>query len=122
MNHLRNQSQDAFTLLEVIIAFTILALSLAIATQTIARSVTTYTRADLLERASDAALEVAATRVELLDKPGRDQGTLADGTQWSTTAALIAESEGNPLLAVTIEVVLADDPDTPYRFTTFSAP
>ncbi|MEO1702964.1 MAG: prepilin-type N-terminal cleavage/methylation domain-containing protein [Pseudomonadota bacterium] len=120
MNRYRND--DAFTLLEVIIAFTILALSLAIATQTIARSVITYTRADLLERASDAALEVAATRLSSVGEPGTGQGVLGNGARWSTVAELIEDVDGSPLLAVTIEVTIPEDLTTPYRFTTFVAP
>ncbi|MEL6818619.1 MAG: type II secretion system protein [Pseudomonadota bacterium] len=116
------REDDGFTLLEVIIAFVILSLSLAIATQTISRSITTYTRADLLEQASDVALELASTRLSSINEPGLEQGKLDDGTQWTMASTAIDNGNGSPLLAVTIEVTLDQTLAAPYRFRTFVVP
>lgn len=94
--------EDGFTLLETIIAFLILSLSLAITVQTISRGGLTFRRASDLQTASLMMEELNANQIRGL-KQGALSGSVGNGS-WKIIARDIDDKYPGTLLAVAVEI------------------
>ncbi len=104
MTHQGNNGGDeGFTLLETIIAFLILAMSLSVTVQTISSSGLTFRRASDLQRASFVMEELAAVQLAKLAKAEHRTGKLGQSS-WSMTVIEVEDNYPGKLLAVDIEV------------------
>ncbi|MCB1385652.1 MAG: prepilin-type N-terminal cleavage/methylation domain-containing protein [Nitratireductor sp.] len=111
--------EAGFTLIEVVIAFTILTLALAVAMQTVSRTGMTFRRSGTLETVTSAAETVLALVRTGTGAP-RTQGVLEDGTRWSVTREEIPDRREQKLFALRIAITPADG-GRPYDFLTFAA-
>lgn len=96
-------NESGFTLLETIIAFLILSLSLAITVETISRGGLTFRRAGDLEKASLIMEQLAADEIRRLDEAGTTTGQTSDG-EWKITARAVEDSFAGEILLVDVEV------------------
>jgi type II secretory pathway pseudopilin PulG len=116
MSGQRTAPESGFVLIEVVVAFLILAIALAVGVQAIAQSTTAIRRADEMAAASVVARELAATRMRTLTGEGVWTGKHGNGSEWRLVAAALAEGgDTEPLLAIAIDVQPAGA-RTPYRF------
>lgn len=110
--------EDGFVLLEVIVAFLVLAVSLAAGMAAISQGALAIRRAGEAARAADLAREVAALRLAAPLAPGIAQGE-RDGAEWRLEARALPDGDEPPLLAVTI-AVRPPGAARPYLFRSFA--
>ena len=116
------ESREAgFTLLETIIAFVILALSLAVATQTISTGGLTFRRASDLERASLVMTELSAGQIRNVDSAGETAGRIGD-SQWKITAREVTDKIPGMLFAVQVRVWPRGAGGPAFDYATFATP
>ena len=96
-------NQDGFTLLETIIAFLILSLSLAVAVQTISEGGLTFRRAADIQRAALVMETLSALQIPNLKNAGETSGAI-EGSEWKMSAFAIGDRLPGTLLAVDIRI------------------
>jgi type II secretory pathway pseudopilin PulG len=113
--------EAGFTLLETIIAFVILALSLAVVTQTISTGGLTFRRASDLERASLVMTELSAGRIRNVDRAGEIAGRIGD-SQWKITVREVTDRIPGMLFAVQVRVWPRGTDGPAFDYATFATP
>ena len=111
-------ARDGFILIEVVVAFLILATALAVGVRAIAQGGLAIRRAQEIAAASAVAGEVAATTLGGLAE-GERAGTHPNGAVWRVRARALPDGADPPVLAVAIEVRPAGAA-RPYRFRSFA--
>jgi Tfp pilus assembly protein PilV len=113
-------AEDGFVLIEVVVAFLILAIALAVGVQAIAQGATAVRRADQIAAASLVVRELAATRMQALPGAGVWTGTHGNGSAWRIVAEMLPDGpEAEPLLAVVIDVQ-PEGARLPFRYRSFA--
>lgn len=115
-----NSGEDGFTLLETIIAFLILAISLGIAVETISSGVMTFRRASDLEQASQIMERLAAVEMRKLNAARVLEGKTDDGAGWKLTVRPIGGRRDRPFFAVTAEIRPRGGSGPVFEYLTFS--
>ena len=111
--------EAGFVLLEVIVAFLVLTLSLATAMAAISQGSLSIRRAGEATAAADLAREIATLRLAAPLLPGTLEGE-RDGAAWRLEARVLPDDGGAvPLLAVTI-AVRPPGAARPYLFRSFA--
>ena len=100
--------EAGFTLLETIVAFVILAISLALGVETISQGVKTFSRSDDLEEASLILQGLAAGPLRNIEEAGEISGSTGtaggDRAVWRLTAAAVPDSHVKPLFVVSVTI------------------
>lgn len=113
-------TESGFVLIEVIVAFLILTLALAVGVQAIAQGTMAVRRADDMAAASLVIHELDATLVQALPGAGVWTGTHGNGSDWRIVAeTLSGDVEAAPLLAIVVDVQ-PPGARTPYRYRSFA--
>ncbi len=97
-------SQDGFTLLETILAFLILSISMGVAVETISRGGMTFRRAGDLEKASLVLSELAVNQLKGINKAERTDGKGDDGESWTLISNAAGLTNNKPTFAVRISI------------------
>ncbi|MEX0347711.1 MAG: prepilin-type N-terminal cleavage/methylation domain-containing protein [Rhizobiaceae bacterium] len=119
MNTSGNRSgQDGFTLLETIIAFLILALSLSMTVQTISSGAKTFHRAADLQRANLVMNELASVQLSKLTKSGEQNGQIGE-SGWTIKAQKIDDKYPGGLIAVEVAIRPRGDDGPVFDYFTF---
>ncbi|MEZ5810817.1 MAG: type II secretion system protein [Rhizobiaceae bacterium] len=118
---IREAGEAGFTLLETIIAFLILSLSLAIAVETISRGGLSFRRAGDLEYASFMMEQLAAGEVRSLAIAGVTSGSIGDG-EWEITARAVEDNFVGDVLLVNVEVRPRGDEGPVFDYVTTAVP
>lgn len=113
------RDENGFTLLETIIAFLILSLSLAITVQTISQGGLTFRRATDLQTASLMMEELNANEIGNLKRDGVSTGSVGDG-EWKMTARAIDDKYPGTLLVVEIEIRPSGDEGPVFNYVTLA--
>lgn len=110
--------QDGFTLLETIIAFLILALSLSVTVQTISSGAKSFHRAADLQRANLVMDELASVQIPALTGSKELNGEV-DESKWTIKALEIDDKYPGGLIAVEIAVRPRGDDGPVFDYFTF---
>lgn len=114
-----NQSgQDGFTLLETIIAFLILALSLSVTVQTISSGAKTFHRAADLQRANLVMDELVSVQLPTLTETEDRDGQI-DESKWTINARQIDDTYPGGLIAVEVAIRPRGDDGPVFDYFTF---
>jgi type II secretory pathway pseudopilin PulG len=98
-------AESGFILIEVMVAFLILAIALAVGVQAIAQGTMAVRRADEMTAASLVIHELDATLMQALPGAGVWQGTHGNGSDWRIVAETLSEDdEAAPLLAIAVNL------------------
>lgn len=112
-----NGPDAGFSLLEVIVAFTILAISLSYVVQTISSGTQMFNRSANLSRISIAVEDLWVREVRDVNGVVDKSGTSPEGIRWRLTSEAIPTTKKVPLYVVRIEMAESENSSTPYRFT-----
>jgi hypothetical protein len=96
--------EAGFTLLETIVAFLILAISLGLGVETISQGTRTFVRSGDLETASLILHGLAADRLFKIDEAGVVSGKAGREAAWRITARAVLDDHARPLLAVRVAI------------------
>ncbi len=119
MTDLSNQrGNDGFTLLETIIAFLILALSLSVTVQTISSGARTFHRAADLQRANLVMDELASVQLPKLTKSDEQNGEIGESS-WTITARKIDDKYPGGLISVEVAIRPRGDDGPVFDYFTF---
>lgn len=95
--------QEGFTLLETLIAFLILSISLAVAVQTISRGGMAFGRAADLQKASTVMDTLGGGKIRGLNGAGKTTGEIGQSI-WKISAVAIEDNLPGSLLAVDVQI------------------
>ncbi len=98
-----NCGQDGFTLLETIIAFLILSISLAVAVQTISQGALAFRRSADLQQASLVMEMLAGGEIRSLASPGEISGKI-NSASWRMTATAIGDRYPGNIFVVEVQI------------------
>lgn len=112
-------SEDGFSLLEVIVAFTILAISLAYSVQTISSGTTTFSKSTKLSNVSLAVDDLWVREIRNVNGEADRAGQSDFGLRWQFTSSVVPSSKNIPLYLVRVQISETDTDPNPYRFTYF---
>ena len=113
--------EAGFSLLEVIISFTILAIAISIAVQTISNGGLAFKRASDLESITLALAELRAGELQNVNWETAQTGRFDNGISWQIESQRIPDSRLAPIYAVTITITEAGDRGRTYRYNYIAA-
>jgi general secretion pathway protein I len=116
-----NPSQSGFAMIETIVAFSILALALGVAVQTISQSVRTFARAGDVGVASGIINQLAAQELFKVAKAGEKSGKVEPAGAWRLAAQPVRDGGARPLFSVTVTVWPRGDGGPEFTYRTFSS-
>ena len=96
--------EAGFTLLETIIAFLILAISLAMSVETISQGARTFQQSADLEKATLILHGLAAGQLFKIGDAGTFSGKAGGESAWRISATAVPDNHTRPLLAVTVAI------------------
>ncbi|MDJ0613686.1 MAG: prepilin-type N-terminal cleavage/methylation domain-containing protein [Rhizobiaceae bacterium] len=116
----RTEAQDdGFSLLEVIIAFTVLAISLSIGVQTISGGTGTFKKSAEISRTAIAIDELWSTKIREINNEENRSGELENGVKWRYRSTAIPGKTTVPLYVVKVLVTETDSWEKAVDFTYF---
>ena len=113
--------EAGFTLLETIIAFLILAISLALGVETISQGARTFLRSGDLEKASLILHGLAAGQLFKIGDTDVLSGKAGAQTAWRITATAVSDNHARPLLAVRVAIWPRGQNGPVFTYHTFSS-
>ena len=117
--------EAGFTLLETIVAFLILAISLALSVETISQGTRTFLRSGDLEKASLVLHGLAAGQLfKIADTDvlsGKAGGKAGAQKAWRITATAVSDNHARPLLAVRVAIWPSGQNGPVFTYHTFSS-
>ena len=115
----QESGESGFTLLETLIAFLILSMSLSVTVQTISRGGLTFRRAADIEKANLVMQELSANVVAGMNGPGEFSGKMEFGS-WKIVARQIDDNLPGTLLALDVEIRPRDEEGPLFEFKTIA--
>lgn len=120
MSASNHETNDAgFSLLEVIIAFTVLSISLAIGVQTISSGANTFKRATLVSNISFAIDELWVQEIRKINTQGSKSGELPRGIKWQYVSTQVPDQRSIPIYSVAVQITSSETWEGAYKFTYF---
>ena len=113
--------EAGFTLLETIIAFLILAISLALGVETISQGAKTFQRSADVEKATLILHGLAAGPLFKIADTGVISGKADSQATWRISATAIADNHARPLLSVTLTIWPRGQNGPLFKYHTFSS-
>lgn len=117
----RGRNADGFALLEVIIAFLVLSLTLTVTIQVISRGAGTISRSVELDGAMLVMDRLASGVLNRLAGPGQLTGRTGS-VDWTIDAHEVRDAHPGALLAVDIRIMPGGEDGSDYRFQMLTAP
>jgi general secretion pathway protein I len=111
--------EGGFVLLETVIAFVILSISLAVGVETITQSTRTFLRAGEIDRAGLILDGLASSTLRTLAEEGTTTGSAGEAV-WRVSAEAIHDGVERPLFAVTIDVWPRGEDGSRFSYRTFA--
>jgi Tfp pilus assembly protein PilV len=113
--------EAGFTLLETIIAFLILAISLALGVETISQGAKTFQRSADLEKATLILHGLAAGPLFKITGTGVISGKADSQATWRIAATAVPDNHARPLLSVTLAIWPRGPNGPVFTYHTFSS-
>jgi general secretion pathway protein I len=120
--HSEDAKDSGFTLLEVLVAFLILAAALVAANQSLSYSLRSFASAKMSRAADRAAEAVLAEHVNLSSDLGEESGVTADGQKWTLKFEPFALKVGDAEITaekLTLDIIAPTDGHTVRRYVTY---
>ena len=108
--------ESGFSLLEVIVAFGILAISLAYSTQTISSGTQTFGRSAALSNLAATIANLRAMELKNINGEVRKAGQSEFGMRWEYTSSLIPSGKKTAMYLVRVQVTEPGADAPPYKF------
>ena len=121
MTGIGDSHEAGFTLLETIIAFLILAISLALGAETISQGTRTFQRSADLEKASLILHGLAAGPLFKIADTDGISGKADGQAEWRIEASAVPDSHARPLLALTVAIWPRGPNGPAFTYHTFSS-